>query len=85
VTVWGASLAILGWYGRESVGNATRIGLGDQGHKMWVLLRGLRGPGHKVWVLLCGLGGIVVRKSKSPRALQGFGDGFGALGGRGVT
>jgi hypothetical protein len=26
VVVWGASLAILGWYGRESVGNATRIG-----------------------------------------------------------
>jgi hypothetical protein len=51
----------------------------------WVLPCGLRGPGHKVGVLPRGLGGLVVWKSKGPRAPRGFGEGFWALGGRGVT
>jgi hypothetical protein len=54
VAIWEACLAILGWYGRERVGLATRIGW--SGLKVWVLLCGLGGPGHNVWVLPRGLG-----------------------------
>jgi hypothetical protein len=60
-------------------------GLGGPGHKVWVVPRGLGGPGNKVCVLPRGLGGPVGRKSKSIRAPGGFGSGFWALGGRGVT
>jgi hypothetical protein len=59
-------------------------GLGGPGHKVWILPRGLSGLGHKVRVLPRGLGGPVGRKSKSTRALQGFGSAFWALGGSGV-
>jgi hypothetical protein len=57
-------------------------GLGCPGHKVWLLPRGLGGTGHEVLVLPCGLGGPVARKRKGTRAPSGFGDGFGALGGR---
>jgi hypothetical protein len=60
-------------------------GLDVPGHKVWVLPRGLRGTGHNMCVLIHGLGGLVVLKAKGMRGLKGFGVGFGALWGRGVT
>jgi hypothetical protein len=77
VAIGEACLAILGWYGRESVGWVVRV------IKCGVLPRGLGVQGHNVCVLPGGLGGLVDRKSKAPRALQGFKHGLWALGGRG--
>ena len=45
----------------------------------------MRVEGQKVCVLPHGLGGLVDLKDREIRALQAFGPGFGALGGRGVN
>jgi hypothetical protein len=81
VAIWEACLAILGWYGRERVGFATRNGW--YGSQRMGFTKRIGGSGRSSVVLPRGLEGPVDLKSKGRRAPDGFDHGFGALGGRG--
>ena len=60
-------------------------GLEVEGHKLWILPRGLEGEGHNVSVLPHGLGCLGDLKAKGRWGPRASGNGFGALGGRGVN